>query len=82
MKFKAIIRRDYKKNWETTDLVLELGELAVSYDEGKRVYKVGDGYSSFKDLPEVRTLEELDGFVIKSLTGDELKVVLDPWREE
>ena len=56
--------------------------MAVSYDEGKRIYKVGDGYSLFRDLPEVRTLEELDEFVIKSLTGDELKVVLDPWREE
>jgi hypothetical protein len=81
-KFVCLIKRDYQDRWENVNPILTSGELAVAYgDGGKKIYKIGNGYSSWRELPEIMKLEELgSGFVLKTVDGKEVKVVLDPWR--
>ena len=82
-KFVCLIKRDYQdEQWDNVNPILALGELVVAYsDGGKKIYKIGNGYSPWRELPEITKLEELGkGFVLKTVDGKEVKVVLDPWK--
>ena len=48
---KNIQRYDTKANWEKFNPVLEKGELVLEDNEGTIKQKVGDGVTSYTDLP-------------------------------
>jgi len=63
---KILLRRDFRENWEkVSDKVISNGELIIvqDYDEnGNAVvaFKLGDGKSSYKDLPFVPLLDAIN----------------------
>lgn len=48
------LRQDTASNWDYYNPILENGELAVVKDDDARFLVIGDGISSFKDLPRIR----------------------------
>ena len=77
----CLIKRGNQYEWAAANPVLALGELAVAYkNEEEKIYKIGDGHSSWTELPEITKIEELGSeFMIMTVDGKEVKVVLDPW---
>ena len=55
-------RSDNSANWENANPVLRAGELAV--DTEKTLYKIGDGKTSWKDLPFMGMPNTLNEFCI------------------
>ena len=48
------MRQDATSNWDYYNSVLDNGELVVVKDDDERFLVIGDGVSSFKDLPRIR----------------------------
>ena len=53
-------RRDTTERWRTINPILQEGELGIDTDTGKM--KIGDGFSSWTELPYLKV--DSDGFVI------------------
>ena len=56
-----VLRNDKSTEWATSEVILEEGELGVSYlDNGNVMVKAGDGVNKFKDLKQVESVLESD----------------------
>ena len=45
------LKKDSKENWDTNDIVLLDGEMALSVEDNKIRVKIGDGISTYSQLP-------------------------------
>lgn len=45
------LKKDSKENWDTNDIVLLDGEMALSVEDNKIRVKIGDGVSTYSQLP-------------------------------
>lgn len=52
--YNCRLRQDTTSNWDYYNPILEDGELVVVKDDNARFLVIGDGVSSFKDLPRLR----------------------------
>lgn len=52
--YNCRLRQDTASNWDYYNSVLDNGELVVVEDDNARFLVIGDGVSSFKDLPRIR----------------------------
>lgn len=52
--YNCRLRQDTASNWDYYNSVLDNGELVVVKDDDARFLVIGDGVSSFKDLPRIR----------------------------
>lgn len=58
---KILLRRDTKVNWDTVNPILGLGEPAVAIENNSIVeFKIGDGYRTWKELPNILEGETSD----------------------
>jgi hypothetical protein len=54
-----VLRNDQSTAWETSDCVMLKGEVGISYlDNGNVIAKLGDGYNTWKDLPQIEGVFE------------------------
>mgnify|MGYP004517869005 CR=1 FL=1 len=52
--YNCHLRQEVTSNWDYYSFILENGELVVVKDDNARFLVIGDGISSFKDLPRIR----------------------------
>lgn len=52
--YKVHLRQNTTSCWEEDSPILVAGELAVTKDDSAQFLVIGDGVSSFKDLPRIR----------------------------
>lgn len=52
--YNCHLRQEVTSNWDYYSSILENGELVVVKDDNVRFLVIGDGVSSFKDLPRIR----------------------------
>lgn len=52
--YNCRLRQDTASNWDYYNSVLDNGALVVVKDDDARFLVIGDGVSSFKDLPRIR----------------------------
>ena len=64
MSLRILIKRDSTDKWATFEYIPKELELVAAYDiNTKRViYKIGDGKTSWVELPELTKISELDRF--------------------
>ena len=62
--FKVLIKRDLVENYVSNNYVPKDKELVVAYEVNNRdlIYKIGDGKTSWVELPELTKISELDRF--------------------
>lgn len=76
---KIVLRNDVFTTWEASTIILEKGEPALEMDLDKKVakFKIGDGSSTFMDLPySTLTPDEIQDMINKSMIASgEIKSV-------
>lgn len=67
-----ILRNDSAETWATKDPILARGEIGAEIDTG--LLKLGDGLTSYNNLPYINSFHEPDGVLIKVNDGDKLTI--------
>ena len=70
--FKVLIKRDLVENYISNNYIPKDKELIVAYEVNNEdlIFKIGDGTTSWFDLPEITQLKELDYFNVYTGDGD------------
>lgn len=92
--FKVLIKRDLVENYISNNYIPKDKELIVAYEVNNEdlIFKIGDGKTSWFDLPEITQLKELDCFNMYTYDGGNcvttyfnptmIKQVLDEEKEQ
>lgn len=67
-----ILRNDSAETWATKDPILARGEIGAEIDTG--LLKLGDGLTSYNNLPYINSFYEPDGVLIKVNDNDQLTI--------
>lgn len=69
--FKVLIKRDLVENYMSNNYIPKDKELIVAYEVNNEdlIFKIGDGKTSWFDLPEITQLKELDYFNVYTCDG-------------
>lgn len=69
--FKVLIKRDLVENYISSNYIPKDKELVVAYEANNEdlIFKIGDGKTSWFDLPEISQLKELDYFNMYTSDG-------------
>lgn len=80
MSVKVLIRRDSIENFTTTAYIPKEHELIVAYtnDSNKIIFKIGNGKTTWAELPEVKTIEEIDRFKVYYNGKEAIEMFLKP----
>ena len=78
--FKVLIKRDLVENYVSNNYVPKDKELVVAYEVNNRdlIYKIGNGKTSWFDLPEITQLKELDYFNMYTSDGNLVTTYFNP----
>lgn len=69
---KIYIKRDNKDNFAQTSFVPRCNELVAMYHNHDVTYKLGDGKTCIKDLPEVKNIKDISSFTVYTKKGNAL----------
>lgn len=80
MAVKVLIKRDSISNFTTSGFVPRSSEIVAAHDTAKSrvVYKIGDGKTSWAELPEVTKIDEIDRFKVYTAGKEAIEVFLKP----
>ena len=80
MAVKVLIKRDSIDNFIANDFVPRSSEIVAAYDSAKSrvVFKIGDGKTSWTELPEVTRIDEIDRFKVYTAGKEAVEVFLKP----
>lgn len=83
MSLKVLVKRDSTDNWATSEFIPRALEFVAAYDINTErvVYKIGDGKTSWAELPELTEISELDRFNLYSPKYENpiVEVILNPF---
>lgn len=81
MAVKVLIRRDSVENFTTEAFVPKEYELVSAFETetGQIVYKIGDGKTSWTQLPPVTKIDEIDRFKVYTKSGEAVEMFLNPF---
>jgi hypothetical protein len=83
MSLKVLVKRDSVDNWTTSKYIPRELEFVAAYDINTKriVYKIGDGKTSWAELPELTKISELDRFNLYSPKYENpiVEVILNPF---
>lgn len=80
MRVKVLVRRDFIENFTTTALIPYEHELIAAHGVNSNIiiFKIGDGKTSWAELPEVKTIEEIDRFKVYRNGKEVIEMFLKP----
>ena len=80
MPVKVLIRRDSIENFTTTAFIPKEHELIAAHaiDSNTIIFKIGDGKTTWAELPEVKTIEEIDRFKVYCNGKEAIEMFLKP----
>lgn len=80
MPVKVLVKRDSVANFTTEAFIPREYEFISAYNEesGRIVYKIGDGKTTWIDLPEVTTIDEIDRFKVYANGKEAIQMFLRP----
>ena len=80
MQVKVLVRRDSIENFTTTAFIPHEHELIAAHgvDSNTIIFKIGDGKTSWAELPEVKTIEEIDRFKVHCNGKEAIEMFLKP----
>lgn len=78
--FKVLIKRDLVENYISNNYIPKDKELVVAYEVNSEdlIFKIGDGKTSWLNLPEISQLKELDSFNMYTNDGCSITIVFNP----
>lgn len=82
MSVKILIKRDSTSNFISSGFIPREDELVSAFetDTDSLVFKIGDGKTSWADLPEISQISELSRFKVYIRNGKEaVEVFLNPF---
>lgn len=83
MSIKVLIKRDSVANFTTAAFIPRGKEIITAYEQDSNdiIFKLGDGKTSWADLPEIKKISDMDSFKVYSGRSQKetIEVILNPF---